>query len=288
MKEITVLSGKGGTGKTSITAALASVAKNALICDNDVDASDLHLLLQPQIREENIYSGGWNVQIDSTKCSICETCIEICKFSAINYTKSGQLQINPFQCEGCRLCERVCPDDAITSYRNKNNYWYVSDTRFGTLVHAKLFPGEENSGKLISRIRIRAREIAEENKLHYIINDGPPGIGCTTISSLTGTQTVLLVTEPSKAALHDAKRLVELIAEFSIPAYAVINKFDIDMQQSQAVESYLQDNAVPVITKIAFTEDIIRAMIEGKTITEYKPESKVSLSINQIWNILKQ
>ncbi len=288
MKEITVLSGKGGTGKTSITAALASVAKNALICDNDVDASDLHLLFQPQIREENIYSGGWNVQIDTTKCSICETCREICKFGSIHYTKSGQLQIDPFQCEGCKLCERVCPNNAIISYRNKNNYWYVSDTRFGILVHAKLYPGEENSGKLISKIRIRAREIAEENKLHYIINDGPPGIGCTAISSLTGTQAVLLVTEPSKAALHDAKRLVELIARFSISVYAVINKFDIDKQQSLAIESYLKSNAIPVIARIAFTEDIIRAMIEGRTITEYKPESKVSESINKIWNILKQ
>jgi len=287
MKEITILSGKGGTGKTSITAALASVAEHAVLCDSDVDAADLHLLLHPQKKEEYTFSGGWIVQIDQAKCSLCKTCLELCRYGAIHYSRDGQLEINPFQCEGCRLCEKKCPANAITSIRNNNNYWYVSETRFGIMVHAKMSPGEENSGKLVSRIRIRAREIATDDNLQYIINDGPPGIGCTAISSLTGSHAVLMVTEPTKSGLHNLKRLVELIAGFSIPAYAVINKYDIDLELSSEIESYLKDNTIPLLEKIPFTPDVIKAMIEGKTITEYKPDSEITKCIKKIWEMIK-
>ncbi len=287
MKEITILSGKGGTGKTSITAALASVAENAVLCDSDVDAADLHLLLHPQKKEEHTFSGGWIVQIDQSKCTRCRACMEICRYAAIHFNQEGQLEINPYQCEGCRLCEKKCAAEAITSVRNNNNYWYVSETRFGIMVHAKMGPGEENSGKLVSKIRGRAKEIATDNNLQYIINDGPPGIGCAAISSLTGSHAVLIVTEPSKSALHDLKRLVELIAGFSLPAYAVINKYDIDLELSSEIESYLKDNTIPLLEKIPFTPDVVKAMIEGKTITEYKPDSEITKSIKKIWERIR-
>ena len=287
MKEIVILSGKGGTGKTSIAAALASVAENAVICDSDVDAADLHLLLHPEKKEEHAFSGGWIVQINSAACTKCRFCMDVCRYGAIRFNRSGQLEINPFQCEGCRLCERKCPAQAITSIRNDSNFWYVSETRFGKMVHAKMSPGEDNSGKLVTQIRSRAKEIANEDNISYIINDGPPGIGCATISSLTGSQAVLIVAEPSKSGLHDLERLVELVSKFSIPAYAIINKYDIDLQLSSEIEAYLEKNSIPLLDKIPFTKDIVKAMVEGKTITEFNKDSDITNSIIRIWEKIK-
>ena len=221
MKEITILGGKGGTGKTSITAALASVMSNAIFCDNDVDAADLHLLFDPKIIETHTFMGAYEATIDTEMCTACGICVEHCRFDAIH--PSGDVfQVNHFQCEGCRLCERVCPVNAITSEQSTRNKWFVSNTRFGKLVHAQMFPGEENSGKLVAEIRGKAREIAKADKLDWIINDGPPGVGCTAISSITGTDHVLLVIESTLSGLHDAKRVAELVRGFKIPLSAII------------------------------------------------------------------
>lgn len=286
MKEITILSGKGGTGKTTITAALASVAARAVFCDNDVDAADLHLIFQPQIVESTPFASGWKAHINSHECSNCGTCVEYCRFGAIHYNSKGALEINPFQCEGCRLCERVCPATAISSTLSKNNSWFVSNSRFGTLVHAQMGPGEENSGKLVTLVRKKASEIAKMNNLDYIINDGPPGIGCATISSLTGTDVVLMVIEPTRSGLHDAKRLVELIRQFGPEALALINKFDINLTVSDEIENYLQSVNIPLIAKIPFDADMVKAMIEGLTIVEYKADSPIAAQIQHVWERL--
>jgi MinD superfamily P-loop ATPase len=283
MDEITILSGKGGTGKTTLAAALTSIAKNTVFCDNDVDAANLHLILQPKVKEKYTFDSGWVVNVNEEKCNDCRICLDYCRFDAISYNEKEKIQINLFQCEGCRLCERICPMKAITSVKNKNNYWYVSDTRFGTLVHARLGPGEENSGKLVTQVRKKAAEIATNTSAGFIINDGPPGIGCPVISALTGTNKVLIVIEPTLSGLHDAQRLVDLIYMFNIKIYAVINKYDINKKVTRKIEKYLQGNNIPVIGKIPFNTDLVKTMIYKKTIVEYKPESEITGIIRNIW-----
>lgn len=283
MMEITILSGKGGTGKTSITAALASLAEKAVLCDNDVDAADLHLILHPDTKEEHNFSSGWKAEIDTTKCNLCGTCMTHCRFDAIHVNESAKLEINPFNCEGCRLCERICPEGAIHSVQNMNNFWYVSDTRFGTMVHAKMGPGEENSGRLVTQVRKRAKEIALSTQAKFIINDGPPGIGCAAIASLTGTDRALIVIEPSKSSLHDADRLIKLIESFNIQAFALINKYDLNPKLSQKIENYLRTRNIPLLAKLPFDKAMVQAMINEQTIIEHQPESELSKEIKRLW-----
>ena len=285
MKELTILSGKGGTGKTS-TAALATVAKNSVLCDNDVDAADLHLILHPEIIEEHTFPGGWKAIIDPTTCSGCGICSEYCRFDAIHPWRNGTYIIDPLKCEGCRLCEKVCPEKAIRSEQSQNNSWYVSNTRFGYFVHAKMGPGEENSGKLVTRIRKKAREIAVTSNADWIINDGPPGIGCAAIASLSGTNHVLMVIEPTLSGLHDASRLTELIQSFNIPASAVINKYDIHPQVTEEIVQYLSSRKIRLHGKIPFNEMMVDAMVHGKSIIEYNYESGISSLLAHIWNEL--
>lgn len=284
MKEITILSGKGGAGKTSVAAAIASVAENAVFCDNDVDAADLHLIFNPEIKEKYDFDSGTVAVIDPAVCTNCGICAEHCHFDAIHPNSVEQLEVNPFQCEGCRLCERVCPENAIESIRNNNNHWFVSDTRFGTLVHAKMGPGEENSGKLVTEIRKKAKEIANNTRADFIVNDGPPGIGCSAIASVTGTDAVLMVIEPTLSGLHDAKRLVELIKTFNIPVYAVINKYDLNSAITEKVKNYLTENGILLVGKIPFAQEMVESVVNEKTIIEYAPELEISKTFYSIWN----
>ncbi|NQU86748.1 MAG: P-loop NTPase [Mariniphaga sp.] len=288
MKEITILSGKGGAGKTSVAAAIASIAQNAVFCDNDVDAADLHLIFNPEIKESYDFDSGTVAVIDTEICTNCGLCEEHCHFDAIHLNSSEQLEVNPFQCEGCRLCERICPENAIESVHNLNNHWYVSETRFGTLVHAKMGPGEENSGKLVTEVRRKAKEIATGIKADYIINDGPPGIGCSAIASVTGTDAVLLVIEPTLSGLHDAERLVELVNSFNIPVFAVINKFDINTEITNKVENYLIENKIPLVGSLPFDTKMVESMVHRKTIIEYVPEENISREFYSIWDKIVQ
>jgi MinD superfamily P-loop ATPase len=286
MREITILSGKGGAGKTSVAAALASLAENTVFCDNDVDAADLHLIFNPKILETHKFDSGSKAEINPEICNNCGLCEEYCRFDAIHQNSNNFPEINVFQCEGCRLCERICPVQAITVHQNFNNEWFVSETRFGPLVHAKMGPGEENSGKLVSEIRQKAREIASVQKANFVINDGPPGIGCSAIASVTGTDAVLLIIEPTISGLHDAKRLVQLVENFKIPLFAVINKFDINRGFTQTVENYLNEKSIPLIGKIPFTTAMVESMIAEQTIIEFDPESKISSIFTGIWKDL--
>lgn len=286
MQEITVLSGKGGTGKTSITAALASLGNNIVLCDSDVDAADLHLLLKPKIKETHNFVSSWLATIDQDKCSLCNSCVDICRFDAIHEDPNGNLLINPFKCEGCRLCERICPQEAISSSRQSNNYWYISDTRFGTMIHARMGAGEDNSGKLVSQVRTAAKTKANENNINIILNDGPPGIGCPVISALSGTDTVLIVIEPSKSGFHDAQRLFKLIDSFNAKVFAVINKYDINIETSNEIEFWLNESKIPLLAKIPFDTKMVKALLEEKTIIEYDPNSIVSKSLTKVWEKL--
>lgn len=286
MKEITILSGKGGAGKTTIAAALASLAKNTVFCDNDVDAADLHLIFKPDIKETYKFNSGSIAVINPEICNNCGLCEESCRFTAIHTNATNSPKVNPFQCEGCRLCERICPVNAITTNQNFNNFWYISETRFGTLIHAQMGPGEENSGKLVTKIRERAQEIAIEKKASYILNDGPPGIGCTAISSITGADAVLLVIEPTVSGLHDAKRVIALVSNFKIPLFAVINKFDINEEFTELVKLYLAENGIPLIGKIPFTTSVVESIIQSETIIEYAPNEAISKEFEHIWKQL--
>ena len=283
MQEITILSGKGGAGKTSVTAAIASLAKNAVFCDNDVDAADLHLIFHPEIKEEYDFSSGSMAVIDTEKCSLCGLCMEHCRFNAIHPNQGGIPEVNPFQCEGCRLCERICPEQAITSVQFNNNKWFVSDTRFGPLVHARMGPGEENSGRLVTEIRKKAMDIATETDADFIINDGPPGIGCPVIASVTGTGKVLLVIEPSLSGLHDAKRLLKLVESFHIPVFAVINKYDINPEITAQTEQFLHKKSIPLFGKIPFDTRLVDSMVAGKSLVEFAPDSESGQEFKSIW-----
>jgi MinD superfamily P-loop ATPase len=280
MKEITILSGKGGTGKTTITAALATSGENLVLCDADVDAADLHLILKPQILESHVFEGAWVASINSERCTHCGICSEYCRFEAILMDESGARSIDPFKCEGCRLCERICPSNAISSVKSTNNSWFVSRTRAGLMTHASMGPGEENSGKLVSQVRKKARELAKETNAGILLTDGPPGTGCAAISSITGTDAVLLVIESSMSSLHDARRLVELVRQFDIPLFAIINKFDIHTAVTQNIEEFLDAQSIPLLGKIPFDESVVRAMVAGQSIPEYEPDSKITRIIH--------
>uniref|UniRef100_UPI0032175AA6 P-loop NTPase n=1 Tax=uncultured Draconibacterium sp. TaxID=1573823 RepID=UPI0032175AA6 len=286
MKEITILSGKGGAGKTTVAAALASVVKNAVFCDNDVDAADLHLIFQPDVQETHTFNSGKIASINSDICTNCGLCEKSCRFTAIHKNRNNYPEVNPYQCEGCRLCEYICPAKAITTTENHNNQWFISNTRFGPFVHAKMGPGEENSGKLVTKIRKRAQEIAREINADFIINDGPPGIGCTAISSITGTDAVLLVIEPTVSGMHDAKRLIKLVNSFNVPVYAAINKYDINTEFTKTVEDYLAKKSIPLVGKIPFTKAMVESMIEQKTVVEYASDKNISKTFFDIWSAI--
>ena len=285
MQEIVVLSGKGGTGKTSITAALATLGQNMLVADCDVDAANMHLILQPENYREEVYVSGSIAHIDADKCTLCGLCVENCRFDALSYGKNEIIVTEP-SCESCFLCATICPEQAIDMMPCNKSRWYEGTYRKGFLLHARLYPGEQNSGKLVSVIRKQARELAKVKQIDTILLDGPPGVGCPVISAVTGTQKVLIVTEPSMSAFHDLLRIVELTRSFKSEIYIIINKYSLSPSVSQKIEQWCEEQNLPIIAKLPYDKTVIEAMLQCKSIVELYPESGISKQIKHVYKIL--
>ncbi|MBI9078926.1 MAG: ATP-binding protein [Pseudodesulfovibrio sp.] len=268
MHEIVIISGKGGAGKTSITGAFAQLAQGAVLCDLDVDAPDLHLLLDPKKESEHEFWSGNEAIIDPAKCEKCGLCFDMCRFNAIEETEDS-FQVAPFRCEGCKVCVEFCPADAISFPKRHCGQWYISTTRFDTMVHAQLFPGEENSGRLVTLLKQEAKKIAEAKGFDLVLCDGAPGIGCPVISSLAGTDLALLVTEPTPSGIHDLKRVAELCDGFKIQVAVLINKWDVNPELSDNIEKYCQSKGYSVICRFPHDRAVTDAMVNRKVITEY-------------------
>jgi MinD superfamily P-loop ATPase len=284
MKELVVISGKGGTGKTSILAAFASLAKNKVLCDADVDAADLHLIMDPQIKERHDFVSGHTAIINPDKCTQCGRCRDLCRWDAIR----EDFVVDPIACEGCGVCHYFCPEEAIDFPLNTCGEWFISDTRFGPMAHARLGIAEENSGKLVTLIRQQGKQLAEEKNLKLLLTDGPPGIGCPVIASLGGATAVLIVAEPTVSGRHDMERVVELAAFFKVPAMACVNKFDLNPDQGQAIENFARQRQVRMAGRIPFDSVFTRAMVLGKTIFEYAGHSEGAGAVKKIWEVLIQ
>jgi len=277
MKEVVILSGKGGTGKTSVVGSFAAIAQNKVMADCDVDAADLHLLLSPSITEKHEFRSGQVAVIEEAECIQCGLCQGICRFHAIR-----DYMVNPVSCEGCGFCSNVCPVEAISMKECLAGQWFVSSTRYGPLVNARLGIAQENSGKLVALVRQHAKEIAKRDNLDYIISDGPPGIGCPVISSLSGADLALLITEPTLSGIHDLERVLGVCHHFDVPALVCINKYNLNEENTRRIESYCLDMGVEVAAKIPFDNIVTEALVQGKPVVEYD-NGKITKEITNLW-----
>ncbi len=280
MRELVILSGKGGTGKTSITSAFASLAQNMVLCDADVDAADLHLILRPDFKKTFEFKGGHEAVINPDLCTQCGRCMEVCRFGAVRET----FCIDPIDCEGCGVCVDLCPEKAIDFPETICGQWYLSDTRLGPMVHARLGIARENSGKLVSLIRSEAKKLAVKKNLDLILTDGPPGIGCPVIASIGQATAILIVAEPTVSGIHDMERVGQLSKHFHIPAMVCINKYDLNPEQTQKIEDLAQKGDITVVGRISFDQAFTEAMIQAKTIFEYNPHSQAGKEVRLIWD----
>ena len=284
MKELIIISGKGGTGKTTIVAAFASLAENNVLCDADVDAADLHLITAPGVRENHEFQGGNKAVILTNRCTGCGLCRDLCRWDAIG----DDFVIDPIGCEGCGVCVYFCPEKAIDFPENTCGEWFISDTRFGPLVHARLGIAEENSGKLVSRVRQEAKKLAEQKNLELILTDGPPGVGCPVIASIGGASGVLIVTEPTVSGRHDMQRAAELAGHFNVPAMLCVNKFDINRDITRNIEAFADEKGLPFLGHIPFDPVFTRAMVQVQTVFEYAPDSGAANAIREIWSKISE
>jgi len=282
MKQLTVLSGKGGTGKTSITACLA-ILSNAVVADCDVDAPDLHMLLHPEVFDRSTFMGAKAALIDETKCVKCGLCKTQCRFDAI----TEDLKVDPTACEGCGVCVLACKVDAISMVERNSGSIYLSRTKWGFMSHAMLFPGESNSGKLVTVVRQNAKILATKENVDLVIVDGPPGIGCPVIASVSGVDAGLIVVEPTLSGIHDLKRVLQLLNHFKVKPYVCVNMYDINEDNTQQIIKFCQENNIEFSGKIPFDQKFTEAMVNGKTLIEYAPQSQSALAIKEIWQTLK-
>jgi len=281
MKEIVVISGKGGTGKTSVTAAFATLAQRVVLVDGDVDAADLHLVLSPAIEETHDFFGGRQARIIADRCRNCGACVEFCRFSAVRHDTHGY-HIDPLACEGCGVCAHLCPHHAIAFEATCNGQWFRSSTRFGPLVHARLGIAEENSGKLVALIRREARSCADAAQADLLLVDGPPGIGCPVIASLTGAGHVVIVAEPTVSGRHDLDRVITLTTHFHVSTSVIINKADLYPEGAVEIAHTALARGVGVLGRIPYDPAITQAQLVGQSVIEYQ-DGAVSQALREIW-----
>jgi MinD superfamily P-loop ATPase len=284
MPEIVVLSGKGGTGKTSLTAAFAHLAHQPIICDLDVDAPDLHLLLDPRPTRREDFRSGHEAVIDPSLCHGCGECHERCRFEAL-VAVDGVYRVDPLRCEGCKVCVHFCPAGAIAFPERHCGQWSISDTRFGPMVHAQLFPGQENSGRLVALLRQEARALARNLGRELILCDGAPGIGCPVISSLAGTDLAVGVCEPTPSGLHDLMRLAELAAHFRVPLAVIVNKADLSPDRSREIEDFCRQEGVALVASLPFDRAVVEVMLRARTVTECD-DGEIGRGLRRAWEII--
>ena len=278
MKELVVISGKGGTGKTSVLAALAAQAQNSVLADCDVDAANLHVLLKPRVQQKSAFYGGKLAHINAPSCISCGVCREVCRFDAI----TPQFQVDEIACEGCGVCVWKCPVDAISFEPHKNGEWFISQTRFGDMVHAKLGVAEENSGKLVTLVRQEAKKLAEENQRDLLLVDGPPGTGCPVIAAIGGADAVLIVVEPTLTAIHDMQRVVQLARHIEVRPMVAINKSDLNDELAAQIQEFCETENLPIVGCIPYDLAIVRAQLQGKTIFEVA-ETALKQQFVELW-----
>jgi MinD superfamily P-loop ATPase len=278
MKKITVISGKGGTGKTVITASFASLAPGSIAVDCDVDAADLHLILEPRIREKHVFKSGSTACIEEEKCTCCGMCRELCRFHAIG----EDFTVDPVYCEGCGLCSRICPAEAVEMRENITGEWYLSDTFFGPLFHARLGIAQENSGKLVTTIKSAASEMGNGGAYDFMIVDGPPGIGCPVYASLTGSDRALVVAEPTLSGLHDMQRVLDVVDHFGIEAFVTVNKYDLHRENTEEILSICQKRGIQSAGLIPFSQEINESIVNRVPAVDYC-SSEIADSIRAVW-----
>ncbi len=285
MKQLVILSGKGGTGKTTVAAALAHRAsreRSVVLADADVDAANLELVLSPECQEEHPFTGGKVAVIDPERCAGCGVCEAACRFDAIHPLPDSRYRVDPLACEGCAFCFFRCPAKAIRMEERESGRWYRSQTRFGPLFHARLFPGQENSGKLVTLVKQQARLWALDAGADLVLVDGPPGIGCPVISASAGADLALLVTEPTVSGVHDLARILATTDHFGIPAQVVLNKADLNPGRADEICAFCARRGVPVVGSIPYDVAVTEAMVQGRTVTEYT-DGPVSRALAEVW-----
>ena len=289
MNELVVISGKGGTGKTSIVASFAVLAEKAVLADCDVDAADLHLVLKPKTLRREVFSGGSRARIMPERCTACGKCEELCRFDAIFYDGPGNsrvaktFRVDPIACEGCGVCAWFCEEKAVEFAPAETGQWFISDTRYGPMVHAELGVAAENSGKLVSLVRTEAKKLAEEQKLDLVIIDGSPGIGCPVIASITGADLVLVVTEPTLSGLHDFGRATELAKHFGIKTLVCVNKWDLNAELTAEIETVARRIGAGIVGRIRYDRAVTEAQVNGQAVVEYT-EGGAAVDIGQLWS----
>lgn len=284
MREIVVISGKGGTGKTTVSASFAHLAENKVICDLDVDAPDLHILLSPSVRQTTSFISGNHAVIRSEDCVKCGSCAKLCAFDAVR-EKEGCFAVDDLRCEGCGVCVKLCPQKAVDFPDRHCGDWYVSDTRFGRMVHAQLFPGQENSGKLVGLLKTEARRYAREQKLDTILCDGSPGVGCPVIASLSGASLAVGVVEPTPSGRHDFARVADLCRHFRVPLAVIINKADLNAAEADAIAAMCAENGHTLLGRLPFSPVVTQAMVRRQALTEFP--NPVGDRLKDMWSALQ-
>lgn len=294
MKQLVVLSGKGGTGKTAVTAALAHLAHQdetlsaAVLADADVDAANLELLVGAEREREHDFRSGFVAWIDPAVCTRCGICLDVCRFDAIREEEDDMLvRVNPIACEGCGACYYQCPDDAIERIPQLCGHWFRSRSRYGPLFHARLRPAQENSGKLVALVKQEARALAREEDIPFMIVDGPPGIGCPAIAAVAEADLALLVAEPTVSGIHDLERALDMTKHFRVRTLVTVNKGNLHPEGMNRIQERCRERGVPVLEWIPFDEDVTRAVVQGFPVTEYQPDSPASWALVRLWEDLK-